>query len=475
MYCGVYAPWDHAPKFLRFSEVMDPMIPVKYFFDADDVEGHQETLKTWRHHVVNDGFYSDKRFGPGVLFHDYELNIRLIEGLYLLFLEHQEFSYEKKKVDVEQLSAEKEEWLWFPAELSEKELLNPYVILEAAFDEVKPQEFRDHLVEWLAAALSTHAIDESMSPGEIITVYEHLKKMYSAAWLIFQRDTEHAFFKFKATKVKPQQEDINHTTETDTNTAPPAIEQSPASKLALKEVVKAILNIEPAVRAIIQIGTLENPFGYILYIMIDEPRHELDYLVNELIENSLKPLIDISTIVASVSSIKNGNTSERKFLTWVLTNGIIIYETDGLGLDNLNAGNNKLTLNTLQHESRLKFARLYYTEISYHFRKKDFRDALQAVHRSIEATLMEYLDVKVGFETTIPNLNRLVTMTLIIDSKVSDWFLELKSARPELYDLLQSVYPETIRNSLNISEQEIMDLMGKAADLMILILSLLNE
>jgi hypothetical protein len=474
MYCGVYAPWDHAPKFLRFSEVKDPMIPIKYFFDTDDVEGHQETLKAWRHHVVNDGFYSDKRFGPGVLFHDYELNVRLIEGLYLLFLEYQEFSYNKKKVDVEQLNVEKEEWLWFPVELSEKELLNPYIILEAAFDEVKPQEFRDHLVEWLAAALSTNAIDESMSPGEIITIYEHLKKLYSAAWLIFQRDTEHAFFKFKA-KVTPQQDDNDNISKTNTTTVASVIQQSPASKLALKEVVKAILNIEPAVRAIIHIGKLENPFGYILYILIDEPRHELDYLVNELIENNLKPLIDISTIVASVASIKNGNTSERQFLSWVLTNGVIIYEADGLGLDNLNTGNIKLTLNTLQHEPRFKFARLYHTEIAYHVRKKEFRDALQAVHRSIEATLMEYLDVKVGFETTIPNLNRLITMTLIIDSKVSDWFLELKSGHPELYDLLQSVYPETIRNSLNISEQEIMDLMGKATDLMLLIHSLLNE
>lgn len=475
MYCGVYAPWDHAPKFLRFSEMMDPMLPVKYFFDADDVEGHQETLKTWRHHVVNDGFYSDKRFGPGVLFHDYELNIRFIEALYLLFIEHQEFSYNKKKIAAEQLNTEKEEWHWFPVELSEKELLDPYIILEAAFDEVKPQEFRDHLTEWIAAALSTNAIDESMSPGEIITIYEYLKKMYSAAWLIFQRDTEHTFFKFKAQKNAPPQDDRDSATETNGISESSPIQQSPASKLALKEVVRAIMNIQPTVRAIIQIGTFENPFGYILYVLIDKPRHELDYLVNELIENSLKPLIEISTIVASVSSTKNGNTSERKFLNWVLTNGVIIYETDGLGLDNLNAGNKKLNLNTLQHEPRLKFAKLYHTEIAYHFRKKEFRDALLAVHRSIEATLMEYLDVKIGFETTIPNLNRLITMTLVIDSKVSGWFLELRSGHPELYDLLQSVYPETIRNSLNISEREIMDLMGKATDLMMLIYSLLDE
>lgn len=475
MYCGVYTPWDHAPKFLRFSEVMDSMMPVKYFFDADDVEGHRETLKTWRHHVVNDGFYSDKRFGPGVLFHDYELNIRLIEALYLLFIEHQEFSYNKKKIAAEQLNTEKEEWHWFPVELSEKELLDPYIILEAAFDEVKPQEFRDHLTEWIAAALSTNAIDESMSPGEIITVYEHLKKMYSAAWLIFQRDTEHTFFKFKAKKNAPQRDGGDNATETAEILESSPIQQSPASKLALKEVVRAIMNIEPTVRAIFQIGTLENPFGYILYILIDDKRYELDYLVNELIENSLKPLIDISTIIASLSIVKNGNAFERKFFNWVLTNGIAIYEADGLDLDNQKADIKKTVLSIPPLETRLKFARLHYTEVGYYIRKKEFRDALHAVHRSMEAALAEYLDLKVGFETTIPNLNRLMTMTLIIDSAVFDWFLKLQTEHSELYDLLQSVYPEEVRNSLNISEEEIMDLMNQAADLLMVVIDLLND
>ncbi|MGF7075082.1 hypothetical protein [Mucilaginibacter sp. 3215] len=474
MYCGVYAPWDHAPKFLRFSEVKDPMIPIKYFFDTDDVEGHQETLKAWRHHVVNDGFYSDKRFGPGVLVHDYELNVRLIEGLYLLFLEHQEFSYNKKKVDVEQLSAEKNDWLWFPLELSEKELLDPYTILEAAFDEVKPQEFRDHLAEWLAAALSTNAVDESMSPGEIITIYEHLKKMYSAAWLIFQRETEHTFFKFKATKGKSLEDGRSNVTEADLNTATSLIKQSPASILALKEIVKAILNTEPCVRAIIEIGTLENPFGYILYLLIDEARYELDYLVNELIENSLKPLIGIFTIVSSVSIIKNDNPLERRFLNWSLINGVVIYENGGLGLDALRGKIKETILNIPPFETQLKFARLHYTGIGYYIRKKQFGDALHSAHRSIEAALAEYLDVKIGFETTIPNLNRLITMTLIIDKTVSDWFLDLKAGHAGLFDLLQSVYPESVRDKLDISEQDIMDLMVKTADLLMLISDLLN-
>lgn len=203
MYCGVYAPWDHVPKFLRYSEVINPLVPVQYFFDANDIEGHEKNLKRWRYHVVNDGYFNDERFGPGHLIYDYELNIRLVEALSLLLLDHDDSTY-AKKVPEEQLTVEKEEWIWFPTELSRKELLDPYVAIKAAFEDFNLQQFRDHLAEWLSTALSVNAVDEYISAGEIIMVYDHLKKMYSAAWLIFQRDTERTQYNDRTKKAQAE-------------------------------------------------------------------------------------------------------------------------------------------------------------------------------------------------------------------------------------------------------------------------------
>ncbi|MEN0055425.1 MAG: hypothetical protein AAGC65_17245 [Mucilaginibacter sp.] len=202
MYCGIYAPWDHVPKFLRYAEVMNPLVPVMYFFDANDVEGHEEKLKTWRHFVVTDAYFNDARFGPGSLIFDYEQNVRLVEALYLLSLDRDDAPNKVNQITEEQLATERAEWVWFPVELTEKELLDPYVPIKAAFEELQLQQFRDHLSEWLNAALSIDAVDEYMSAGEIIMVYDHLKKMYSAAWLIFQRDTERTQYKDKTRRAR---------------------------------------------------------------------------------------------------------------------------------------------------------------------------------------------------------------------------------------------------------------------------------
>jgi hypothetical protein len=477
MYCGVYAPWDHYPKFLRQSEVRNPFIPLKGFFDANDVEGHFEKLKKWRHYVVNFEHYNDERFGPGNLLYDYELNIRLLECLYILFLDYQEHQYILAKIREEQLASEKEKWGWYPNDLTTEELLNPYLVIKAAFDEIQPEQFRDHLWEWINAALSSNAIDETTTPGEIITVYEHIKKMYSAAWLIFQREinkpsllnnTETDGVPLSKTgeenMFKPQVGTINQ----------PA-RQSPATKLALKEVVKAIINTAPMAKAIIQIGTTEDPFGYILYILIDDVRYDLNYVVNELIEYAVKPLINISTVVDSVRLVREGNPADRRFLNWSLMNGLIIYEAKELRLDTLRKDIVKIDLITTPRKKWLTLATLHYKEINYYLRKKDLQDALHAIHQSMEAAISEFLDVKVGYETTIPNLTRLITLTLIVDSKISDWFTERKDKHSELYDLIENVYPESVRETLMISEGQIMELMLETSDLLLLVSDLLNQ
>jgi hypothetical protein len=264
MYCGIYAPWDHYPKFLRQSEVRNPLIPLKGFFDANDVDGHFTKLKRWRHYVVNSEHYNDERFGPGYLLCDYELNIRLLECLYILLLDYEEQSYSYPKVTEDQLTSEKEEWAWYPSDLTKKELLNPYLVIKAAFDEIQPEAFRDHLWEWISAALSMNAIDEFKSPGEIIAVYEYLVKMYSAAWLIVQRDGEKPFLKEKPVaenKVLPEPEDKNAlTVMADPIRKNVSIKATPAQKLGLKEVTKLILKIDPTVQMVCHFHTSDEPF-----------------------------------------------------------------------------------------------------------------------------------------------------------------------------------------------------------------------
>jgi len=67
MLYGQYAPWENYPKKLRHSEVVNPLVVITDFFSADLPGGHHKKLKKWRHYVLKDKVYKDKRHGPGSL------------------------------------------------------------------------------------------------------------------------------------------------------------------------------------------------------------------------------------------------------------------------------------------------------------------------------------------------------------------------------------------------------------------------
>ena len=194
MYCGKYAPWEHYPKNLRFSEVQYPLTVVNHFFDLDWPKGHFENLKTWRYFVINYESFQHERFGPGKLFDTYEATLKLLEALHLLYLDNEDDDRSVATSD-KQVNEEKQLWYWFPEKLSPEELKNPYIAIKRVFKEIKPQQFRDYLNEWIHFALSTHAVEDSMSMNEIILVYKSIKKLYSAAWIIRQRKSDNPTLK----------------------------------------------------------------------------------------------------------------------------------------------------------------------------------------------------------------------------------------------------------------------------------------
>ncbi|MBE9586930.1 hypothetical protein IM792_20945 [Mucilaginibacter sp. JRF] len=170
MYHGIYAPWDHYPKHLRFGEMQNPLIVLIDFFSWDWLENHRKHLKVWRQFIISHERYKCDPYDACDLLHVYEMHLKLLEALYVLLLEYRDTRYalsEKDRPSREQLNDEKERWLYFPANLTEAELLNPYAVLEKIFDSMSLPEYRDHLQDWLHAALSAHEIDEAIEAREI--------------------------------------------------------------------------------------------------------------------------------------------------------------------------------------------------------------------------------------------------------------------------------------------------------------------
>ncbi len=147
-------------------------------------------LKRWRNDVA---FKSEepKKFSPAFLVFHYELTIKLIEAAWLLkqqklgkldFNDKQESEFIKCYI-----KTEKKKLRNYPQNLSIREIVKPSSVLKKMFRIYKLDGYKTILHTWLHNALSTSFMEESLSKGEVITVYEQLVKLFEATWLISQR------------------------------------------------------------------------------------------------------------------------------------------------------------------------------------------------------------------------------------------------------------------------------------------------
>ena len=185
-----FAPWDSFPKFLTYRETINPISVIADFFSASSYKEHKRHLKEWRHFVLSEECYHDKKFGPGHLLFTYKLHVTLLEALYLIRLNY-EAAYPKPAIPDElELLEETKNWIYYPKNLSEKELQNPYKVIAKVFKPVSLPEYREHLYQWLCEALTIKRMPERIDAADILLVYDSLLKLYSAAWIILQRSRQ---------------------------------------------------------------------------------------------------------------------------------------------------------------------------------------------------------------------------------------------------------------------------------------------
>jgi hypothetical protein len=458
MYYGVYTPWDHAPKFLRQSEVRDPLIILKGFFDGNDVDAHIARLKNWRRYVVSSEYYNDERFGPGNLIYDYEQNVRFIEAIFLLLLNDHEPSFGKEKIASAQLITEKEAWSWYPGDFTEKELLNPYLVVKTAFDEISPQAFRDYLWEWFEAALSSGPLDETTSPAEIITVYEHLVKLFAAAWMIFQRQTNKQFLEEPVITTY----EVPHVADEKKAAAMPdrviknvSIKATPAQKLGLKEVTKLILKTNPYVQLVCHFETSEDPFIFFLLIVVDNVQELTNDEIAVKMEHDCAHLVNIIACVKKRKWFEKGSRKSSSFYYYAFRLKDITYESVTITIPEYPEQGPYMTqqeigvtwdrYGSLAHE--LYFKALEYQEAN------NQTDCLTTLKQSMNQSLKVLIAMKTGFEPATDDHNRLFKMSLMCTKKIWQIFYKPSDSSIKAMRLLDQEEP-LLNNAAAQAENE---------------------
>lgn len=473
---STFAPWEHYPRHLTHYEVLHPMRVLEDFFGADSLNGHNNELKRWQKWVTSNKPYKDKKHGPVSLQFTHNINVRLLEAMFLLLLEYRQQWPKPESISEDRLKKEKQTCTCYPDNLSIKELANPYKVISKAFDAMSLPQYREQLQNWLDEALTRRRVNEHIGARELLTVYGNLLKLYSAAWLIYQRSKEtiqpsfatvplhkadicmkEACIETRNNKVtnnasakkvehsysaRMQYKTVAKVIKTDYSNV--QVRLTRAEELSLEEVVKVILQMEPAVAFVGCIGLHHEPFTYYLLILVNKQAKANEYDLADRIETRCKPLTSVFPIVHKVKIAVEGISRQKRFWTTTLANSFVAYQSPELSLPEFQPIPNDVIAARAaanwqrwgsQAKEFLSGARFYHQEGSH-------RSALFLLHQSAESALIGLFRVLMGFRLTSHNLNKMIRLSqLFTDELRAVFHLDTEEGR-QTFHLLQGAYTE---------------------------------
>ncbi|HEY2582284.1 MAG TPA: HEPN domain-containing protein [Mucilaginibacter sp.] len=453
MYNGTYAPWEHYPKTLRHYEVENPISVIAEFFSTDSVNGHSRQLKVWRRYVVNNESYNDKDHGPGTLLFIYDMNLKILKAMFLLLCNYKNFSYRRETIGEGQLELEKQQWEYFPENLSKEEQLDPYKAVKKVFKKIKPQQYRDYLHEWVHAALYNTADNENLYAGEVITVYENLLKLYAAAWLIHQREGGKPELK----QNRPESRLPGIPVELR------AINPNPTeTEIDVLEMLKnLILKKCPSVRMIVHLGVHPEPFTFYLVVLVSDDEKIPEHQISNKIEDNCHYICFTHAIVHKANSAKEALETGNRFWSMVMEKGFVVYQSNELILPE----RREITSGTKLEEAKFNWERWgvqgndFLKGAEFYRPGNNLRLAAFLLHQAVEGTLKGIIQAILGYRVQTHNLSRLLSLTLLFTDDLKKVFKLDTEEGFELFSLLQKSYSQSRYNNVFDPDEESVNIL----------------
>jgi len=450
MYSGLIAPWENYPKYLRFSQIIDPLEVLNEFFAISTRQEHADKLKEWRHYVVSKGHYKHND-GCGQLLFIHDFNVKVIEALHLLLLKSKDnWNLAKPRaVSIEQIELEKQDWIYFPDNLSYRDLVNPYKVLKKCFKKIAPQKYRDYLHEWLFYGLSNFPVDgDLITSGEIVEVYESLVVLYSVAWVIRQREGKNSKTKAKLEVTQPSRPILTLRT---TNTALHGLEEA-----SLSELIKLILELVSTVRMIYLIGMRPGAVTFYLLILVDDSEKTPEHELANKIEDRAKGAASVVPLLHKLATAKAGIHQGRRFWNNVLSKMRTIYQeplTEALLPQTID----KTICRQRAYQSWQRWGEQgkgFLNGAEHYINEENYPLALFLLHQAAESSLIGIIRAVIGYRITAHNLYKLARLTLLFTDDIQN-ALELTTPESQcLFGLLASAYSDArYKSSFKTDEQ----------------------
>ncbi|MBD1384602.1 HEPN domain-containing protein [Mucilaginibacter rigui] len=464
------------PRYLDQDEVNDPLKVISDFFSADWLPGHLESLLEWRKYVIEEIYYTDehKKSPAGLLF-THQLNARLVEAVYLISRTRRALKLADAihiNFDV-QLKQEEQEWLHYPIYLSSVERINPYLAISNFFKVYTVAQYLDLLYEWLETGLSNYSANEFLDTSDVIYFYENMQKLYEAAWIIRQRETEPT--------LKKSKNEHDETVTAQVKRYPVRLPLFnfncrfneaiiPAEQLGLNQLVEIILREIESVLMIIHLGTHPDPNTFYLLIITEEKNKMPEHQILDKIEKICSSLINVCAIVHKSDAFLRALEDGSRFFINALRKNKIAYRSSKLELPELRNPDEKSIKSQLE-------------AIWNRWGKqgKDFLDtsltcfddgndnlAVFLMHQAVESTLSAIIRVNLGYRLSIHNLARQLRITLIFTDDLKNVFDFNLTEDVQLFELLQTSYSAArYKDDFKVDKETVKALSDKVCKLFI--------
>jgi HEPN domain-containing protein len=423
--------------YLTQDEVNSPLLVIADFFYDDWLPGHLERLKTWRDFVLKETYYLDEKNSPAGLLRCYMLNIRLIEALYLFEICDSNHLLVQKATDPAPL----ERCLRrdYPTNLTEDEFNEPLKVISNFFKYYTLQQYREQLYEWLEHGLSSKAAHEFITTADLVGVYENLQKLYSAAWVIYQRLAEKPYLK----KIFHPNHDMGNIKTNKLrnfyklNTDIPNSEQEKTSSL-----IGIIKHKVPTVQCVIYLGAApENTDKLFLLVLTSRDETETAQSLNCLIEDRCKPIATVTAMCHYTTALLTALENNSRFFHQAMNCPVIYLSGNFIlpvpkPLDRIAANESA----NFKWNHWLQQGKDFLSGADFYLRQESANTALFSLHQCAECVLIALIRGVNGYGTTNHNLSRLLAITEMFTTEIANVFQRSDSDKAVLFESLKQAY-----------------------------------